>query len=194
MSATLPDPRLAGQADAALRRIGFDGERLLRLAHQVANDELRRKGSYLGDRYEDLVGWLVVVGCRAAIAYNPARANGNYQASTYLYDVMEKRIPDFYRRKGEGFGDTRKKYTAQVDLVDEYEPADNVDFEGLVDDRRRSQWQRAADVAGWSLEEWVVITLDKAARGVLQTSNSATPPAESLKLETSFPPRKKPGR
>jgi hypothetical protein len=90
-----------------LREHGFRGERVLKLARKVANDELRRRGAYLGSRYEDLVSYLAVVACASAIRYDESRVGPGYTFGSYLYDVMAHRVTDFYRTRREGFADTR---------------------------------------------------------------------------------------
>jgi DNA-directed RNA polymerase specialized sigma24 family protein len=94
-------------AEAALRAQGVTAEHLLGLAHTVATDELRRRGAYLGSRFEDLVGFLVVAACRAAVSYDPNRSGEGYSFASYVYDVLKLRVVDFYRSKGEGFADCR---------------------------------------------------------------------------------------
>jgi hypothetical protein len=73
----------------------------------VAADELRRRGAFLGDRRGDLVSYLAVVGCRAAVGYDADRSRPGYSFASYLYDVMKMRLVDYYRSRGEGFVDRR---------------------------------------------------------------------------------------
>ena len=165
------DPR-AGSAELALRRHGFTGERLLNLARAVANSELRRKQSTLGDRYDDLVSWLSEVGLKGAITYDPTRHGDDYTFSSYLWDIMERRVPDFYRRKGEGFGDRRYGNDNRLVLTDTSadEPDPDVDFDKLISERRLVLWQQAATAVNLTLAEYVVVTMDKASRQVLKTA------------------------
>ncbi len=58
-------------AERVLLEHGFIGERLLKLARKVANDELRRRGASLGDRYDDLIGFLVETALRTAERFTP---------------------------------------------------------------------------------------------------------------------------
>jgi len=90
-----------------LREHGFTGERLLKLANTVARDELRRRGATLGDRYDDLVGFLVETGLRTAERYDPARVRPGYSFASYIYDILAMRVTDFYRGKANGFADRR---------------------------------------------------------------------------------------
>jgi hypothetical protein len=84
---------------------------------------------------------------------------------------MVNRCPDFFRSKHEGFGDKRYGNHDRIVLADDPDPADHdTDFHSLVDERRRARWQQAADSVGWQLEEWIVISLDKCAAGVLRSA------------------------
>jgi DNA-directed RNA polymerase specialized sigma24 family protein len=163
---TLTLDRPAGRAEQALHDHGFTGERLLKLAHRIANDELRRRGAHLGNRYEDLVMWLVEVACTNAPRYE--QHNG-YTFDSWLADLMAHRVIDFYRRKGEGFGDRRKGHDQRIHLTDDPEPADHdLDFDTILNDRKRARWQQAANQRGWTLAELIVIATDHYARGILQ--------------------------
>lgn len=162
-----------GAAELALRRHGFTGERLQKLARKVANDSLRAKGATLGDRFDDLVSSLCVVGLRAALRYDPEMTqakygkNGGEPFSSYLADVMEHRVIDFYRAKGEGFGDRRYNNDGRLVLAgDTTEDLVDLDFDfgRLISEGRLIRWQLAAKLTEWSFEEFVVITLDRAAR------------------------------
>lgn len=163
--------------ELALMRHGFTVERLQRLARKIGNDALRLRGATLGDRFEDLVSRLQMVGLQAAIRYDPLREqahygqNGGEPFASYVADLMEKRVDDYFRSKAEGFGDRRYGNDNRIVLDDDPDPADHdTDFEMLVDDRRRARWQQAADATGWTLSEFVAITLDKAAAGVLRSA------------------------
>lgn len=152
-------------------RHGFTVDRLMKLSRKVAADELRLRGATLGDRFEDLVSRLQLVGLQAAMKYDPNRhhasygSNGGEPFASYVADIMGKRVDDHFRSKAEGFGDRRYGNDNRIELNDDPDPADHdVDFEALVDERRRAQWQAAADRVGWPLSEWIAITLDRAAR------------------------------
>lgn len=163
--------------DLALMRHGFSVERLDKLARKVAHDALSLRGAVLGDRFEDLVSRLRIVGLQAVLRYDPERRhesygkNGGEPFASYVADVMEKRVDDYFRSKAEGFGDRRYGNDNRVVLSDDPDPADHdTDFEALVDERRRAKWQAAAVHTGWTLEEFVVITLDRAAKQVLESA------------------------
>jgi len=79
----------------------------LKLAHKVANHELRRRGATLGDRYDDLIGFLVETGLRTAERYDPARVRPGYSFASFLFDVLAMRVTDFFRAKAQGFADRR---------------------------------------------------------------------------------------
>ena len=50
------------------------------------------------------------------------------------------------------------------------EPDSDVDFGKLISDRRLIRWQIAATMTGWTFEEFVVITLDRAATQIEKTA------------------------
>ena len=156
--------------ELALMRHGFTVERLQRLARKVGNDALRLRGATLGDRFEDLVSRLQMVGLQAALRYDPERfqakygQNGGEPFASYVADLMERRVDDYFRSKAEGFGDRRYGNDNRIVLADDPDPADHdTDFDSLVDERRRARWQQAADRYGMTLSEFVVSTLDVAA-------------------------------
>jgi len=186
---TLPRQGSAGEAlvirayercewyELALMRHGFTTERLMKLSRKIANDALRLRGASLGDRFEDLVSRLQIVGLQAAMRYDPHRdhasygKNGGEPFASYVADVMGMRVDDYFRSKAEGFGDRRRGFDGMVELTDDPDPADHdVDFSKIVGDRERSDWQRAAKATGWELDEWMKITLNKAAKFVLESA------------------------
>jgi hypothetical protein len=158
-------------------RHGFTTERLMKLSRKIANDALRLRGASLGDRFEDLVSRLQIVGLQAAMRYDPHRdhasygKNGGEPFSSYVSDIMSMRVDDYFRSKSEGFGDRRRGFDGMVELTDDPDPADHdVDFSKIVGDRERSDWQQAAKATGWELDEWMKITLNKAAKFVLESA------------------------
>lgn len=158
-------------ADQALRNNGFDGDKLLAYANTIA----RRQPGTLGDRHEDLVMWLTEVGLKAALTYQPTKSRPGYTFSSYIYDIMQTRVPDFYRRKSEGFGDERKGHNGRIVLTDEIDIDTEVEFPEQIrlDEERWARWRQASDKAYAlygnypTLEEWIVVTLDAAANGLL---------------------------
>lgn len=155
-------------------RHGFTPERLMKLARRVALDAIALQGGTPSNRLEDLVSHLQIVGLQAALKYDPVHRherygkNGGEPFAGYVADVMTLRVADFFRMKREGFGDRRRGLAGLVDLNDDPDPADHdVDFENLVDERRRSRWQRAADLRGRDLSQFIVETLDIAAEAVI---------------------------
>ena len=189
-TATLPWPPRAGAAgdalvlrayercewyELALMRHGFTPERLMKLARKVANDVLLQRGASLQDRFDDLASRLQLVGMECALRYDPERhhssygKNGGEPFASFAADVMDKRVVDYFRSKAEGFGDRRYNHDNRIVLDDDPDPADHdVDFENLVDERRRAKWQRAAELSGWNdLSQFVVATLDIASEAVL---------------------------
>ncbi len=134
----------------------------MKLARTVARDYCRLKGATLGDRMEDLVSALAEEGLRVALKYDPARSGPGYSFASYMYDKLYLAVePQFFRRKREGFGDRRYGSDGKIVLVDEFDDADpDVDFEQLVDERRRARWQQAAIAEELTLSEWIAVSLD----------------------------------
>lgn len=163
-----PDTRHQGSAELALRRHKRDGTWLLKTAHAIAHAHQKKTASTLGDRHDDLVQYLVEIGCRYAIRYEAERSGPDYTFDSYLWDIMERRVPDFYRRKSEGFGDRRHGNDQRMILhrfdADIDEPVDpHLDFDALLSERRVARWNRASRKAGLDLNEWIAQTLDQAA-------------------------------
>lgn len=167
-TATPPNGRAHESAVVvALHAQGMDGAGLLLLAQKVANEELRRKASTLGDRYDDLVSYLVLVGLRSALTYDETRSGNGYSFASYLWDVMSMRTADFYRRHSEGFGDRRAGTHDRIVLggVDDEEVPFEFEWDLRLSDRRVQRWQRAADVEGFDLSDWIAMALnDRASR------------------------------
>ena len=172
MSAFATETHRQASGELALRQHGWDGERLQKLAHAVAQDHIRKTGAALGDKYDDLVQTLALAGIRAALRYEPERSGPGYSFASYLWDKLELAIePDFYRRKSQGFGDRRYGHDGRIALVDDFDADEaDFDFERLLSSKRLGTWQQAASLAGWEFSEWVAITLDRAARQVLRTA------------------------
>jgi hypothetical protein len=190
-----------GAAELALRRHGFTGERLQKLARKVANDSLRGRGATLGDRFDDLVSSLCIVGMQAAHRYDPDMVqtkygqNGGEPFASYVADVMEHRIVDFYRKKSEGFADRRRGLDGLVTLDENIDThpgkADTEEPDpkllerwgtaslllrkpmlkwDRMTERRAFAWQRAADAVDLDLEELFMITMDRAAKQIERTA------------------------
>lgn len=158
-------------------RHGFTVERLQKLARKVANDALRLRGATLGDRFEDLVSRLQMVGLQATLRYDPQRqhskygSNGGEPFASYIADLMDLRVDDYFRSKSEGFGDRRAGNDNRIVLTDDPDPADHdTDFEDLVDERRRARWQQAATTRKMSLSEFIVTTLDIASEQIVEAA------------------------
>lgn len=164
--------------ELALRRHGFTAERLMRLARKVASDGVRLRGATLGDRFDDLVSRLQMVGLQAALRYDPNREhhsygrNGGDPFQSYVADLMGKRIDDYFRSKSEGFGDRRYGNDHRLVLTDSFDNDvdPEVDFGKLVSESRLAQWQEAADRVEMTLADYVVVTLDKASRSTLRSA------------------------
>jgi hypothetical protein len=139
---------------------------VIKLARRIATDAQRRAPAGLGGKYEDLVSFLLVQAMQAIVRLDPTKLGPNYSLASYICDVMEHRVPDFYRRKAEGFGDRRSGADNRIVLMgDKTEDFDaNFDFEQLMSDRRLAAYSRAAKIHGLELADWIVISLDLAAR------------------------------
>jgi DNA-directed RNA polymerase specialized sigma subunit len=155
------------RADQALQAQNFPPEKLLAYAGHIA-----RRRAHNTSHHEDLTSYLVEIGLTHAIRYDPDRTSstGSYTFSSYLYDVMEARVPDFYRRQSEGHADTRPRYKQPRTAHEPTDPDDLKQFERqtdalekLISDDQRARFNRAADRAGLTLAEWVATTLDQAA-------------------------------
>jgi hypothetical protein len=166
-----------GAAELALRRHGFTGERLLRLANRVASDVIagRVKGiapvPHIGDKRDDLVASMYERAIRKAMIYDPTMTNGGDHIQSFLAKHMEHEARDFFRRKRDGFGDARYNNQNRIVLspMDD-DPDPDVDFGALISEKRLARWQAAARLTDWTFEEFVVITLDRAAAQVERTA------------------------
>jgi hypothetical protein len=166
-------------AAEVLAEHGFTGERLLKLSRKIANDELRRRGAFLDPgRFEDLVGFLALAGVRAAVKYDPERRHTTYGRdggdpfASWMADLLAHRVTDWYRSKGEGHGDRRRNLDNRIVLSamdDEYDVDADIDFAKLLSEHRVLEWQRAAQTVELPLEEWIAITLDRAAKVIRRT-------------------------
>lgn len=164
--------------ELALLRQGFTGERLLRLSHKVTNDYLAANVPYITrERREDLADFLVEKALQATLRFRPTHptesyaTNGGAHYDSWIADIMTNRCIDWFRAKSEGNGDRRYGNDGRLELSDDPDPADHdVDFTKLVGDRERADWQAAAQAVDWELDEWIKITLNKAAKYVLETA------------------------
>jgi hypothetical protein len=170
-------------ADDVLTEHGFSGERLLKLSRRIANDELRRRGAFLDrERLEDLVGFLALQGVRAAVRYDPERPQASYGRdggdpfASWLADILAHRVTDWYRSKAEGHADRRYNLDGMVVLsaMDDEPDVDpyDLDFERLVSERRLFEWQEAARTVELSFEDWIFVTLDRAAKVIKRADSN----------------------
>lgn len=161
--------------ELALRRHGFTSERLTRLAQKIANDALRLRGASLQDRFDDLVSRLVIVGLQQAIKYDPQREhvkygrNGGEPFASYVADVMDRRVDDYFRSKAEGFGDRRYGNDNRVVLTDELDTTEQTNFDFVLD-IERVKWQKAAQAVNQDLDQWMVNALNRAANDTLRAA------------------------
>lgn len=168
-------------AALALLQHGFDGERLTRLAHRVANDYLRLHGATLGSRYDDLVQFLCLHGLKAALNFDTGRnhstygSNGGDVFASYLADVLENRCTDFYRSKAEGFGDARYGNNDRIVLSPMDEDPDSDEFEDLLNEKQtlryRDYWYAAAQAENMrTLSRFTLAALNDRAEAILGLS------------------------
>lgn len=173
------NPRLAERLiaecrwyDLALRRHGFTTERLMHLARKVAADGCRKRGAALGDRFDDLVSRLQLAGLQAALRYDPERehrgygTNGGDPFTSYVADVMDRRIDDHFRSRSEGFSDRRYGNYGEVTPTDQIEQqrADVEDAIERLDSSANLDWYgQAAEAEGLKLADWVVRALNSRA-------------------------------
>jgi hypothetical protein len=134
---------MARAVSDVLAEHGFADDRLLELARKIALDELRRRGGSLDEeRMGDLVSFLALAGCRAASRYDPERRQAKYGAggadpfASCVADVMALRMTDYFRSRGEGFGDRRHGNDGRIVLVDGEKIATADDFEAELAARR----------------------------------------------------------
>jgi len=167
--------------ELALRRHGFTTERLMHLARKVAADGLHRRGAVLGDRLDDLVSRLMIVGLQATMRYDPEREhmaygrNGGDPYASYIADVMDKRIDDHFRSRAEGFSDRRYDNYGEVtptDMIEQQHRADVEDAVERLDSFANLEWyQAAAALEEIPLADWIVRALnERASRSVSRSA------------------------
>lgn len=170
--------------ELVLRRHGFTTEKLMRMAESIAVVGLKRRGAALGDRFDDLVSRLTMVGLQAALRYDPQREhlaygrNGGDPFRGYLADIMDKRIDDYFRSRSEGFSDRRyKNYgevtpTEQVDGDADHQHAVEEAIERLDSVANLEWYTEAAEAEGIPLHDWVIRALnERASRHVTRPSS-----------------------
>jgi DNA-directed RNA polymerase specialized sigma24 family protein len=186
-------------ATSALEELGLTGDRLLKLARRIATDAQRRAPAGLGGKYEDLVSFLVLQALQAAITYDPDYVRPGYNPASYLCDVMERRVTDWYRRKSEGFGDSRSGSNGRVvfhediDEQGDYEltlPESTIELDqhwssaagalstpmhdwALLSEAVVMDWIRASHACGVPFTVWVRRSLDLASRHQLRQQDAA---------------------
>ena len=104
-------------ADEALHAHGLGGRQRLGIARDVANHAAGRFPYCSETTRENLASYLTEVGVRQALAYHPARSGDGYSFASFLWDVLNRRVTDYFRKKAEGHGDRRHGNDRRVDLV-----------------------------------------------------------------------------
>jgi DNA-directed RNA polymerase specialized sigma24 family protein len=162
-------------AEQALAEHGLDGYRLLRLARRAADDAQRRAPAGLGGKYEDLVSFLVLQALEAAVRYGPEYTRPGYSFASYLFDIMELRVTDWYRRKSEGFGDTRSGSNGRVELHADPPPTEPDHHEHESTLELDSYWSRAAGSLSTPMHDWDVVTEQAAMQWVRAAHTTSQP-------------------
>lgn len=172
MSASTLDLPERPTATDALQAHGLNGDRVLKLARHIANDAAARSPYMSHDVREDLVSFLTLQALEAVRRYDPTRSGNGYTLTSYLCDVMEARVPDFFRRKSEGFGDRRYGNDGRLDLAgDDTDAFDaEVDMDAKLRDRRVALWHQAADLDDMTFADWVAYALDFMAKRRLKAA------------------------
>lgn len=151
------DP-IAGSGELALRRHGLHGEKLLNMAYAIANGYCRKTGAGLDSRIDDLAQYLALAATRQSLLYDPAK-NPNSTFTSYLWDIMEQRCVDFFRSKGNGFGDRRYGNDNRVTLVGDEQDLGHTTDIGIPDDdtEPRTRWRYAAWLVQQPFTSWPVV-------------------------------------
>jgi DNA-directed RNA polymerase specialized sigma24 family protein len=102
--------------DETLRARGLSGARLLGIARDVANDAARRSPYCSEATRQALTSYLTEVALRETLRYDATRSGEGYSFPSYVWDILNLRVSDFYRRKSEGFGDKRSGSANRVTL------------------------------------------------------------------------------
>lgn len=146
----------------------------MREAHKITSDFARSIPYLSPDRREELASFLIEKALVAVTRFDPERStttygqNGGRHFDSWILDLMEWRCTDWLRAKSEGNGDSRYGNNNRIVLTGEFDDADDDDLEieRYLSADRVSEWQAAADAVGVRLEEFVVISLDRAAQAI----------------------------
>jgi len=122
----------------------------------------------------------------AAIRFDPEKTSGVYTKNggehfrSFVCDILEWRCVDFFRRKSEGYADSRYYAPNQVMLVDEFDTtsADDVEIEieRFLSSDRVSEWTAAAEAVGLPLPEFITVSLDRASAAIKRSSSAPRHP------------------
>ncbi len=165
--------------ELALQRQGWTGERLQKTARRVCRDYANANIPYLADhRRDELVDFVVEKALVAVMRFKPDHPttsygqNGGSHFDSWICDVMQHRCTDWHRSKREGNGDSRYGNDRRIVLVDSFDDDvdPHLDFEKLISESRLTTWKQAADSVGMELQEYLVVTMDRASRRTLRTA------------------------
>ena len=89
----------APTAERVLAEHGLDGDRLCAFVYRCLQSNLSRRGAYLSEeRFQDCLDYLVLAAVTTAAKYDPTRSRpGTYKFESYLWDILERRIIDWWR-------------------------------------------------------------------------------------------------
>ena len=89
----------ARTAERVLAEHGLDGDRLCAFVYRCLQSNLNRRGAYLAEeRFQDCLDYLVLAAITTAAKYDPTRSRpGTYKFESYLWDILEKRVIDWWR-------------------------------------------------------------------------------------------------
>jgi hypothetical protein len=140
---------VSGTAEQVLDAHGFTGERLLKLCRKSqTTSSPAAVGSCTSSVSRALVGYLALQGVQAALRYDPERThakygqNGGDPFASWLADILDHRVTDWYRSKQEGNGDRRYNLDNRIVLAGdkiEDDPDPDAAFERELALRRAEQ-------------------------------------------------------
>ena len=86
-------------AERVLAEHGLDADRLRALVYRCLQSNLNRRGAYLAEeRFAECLDYLVLAAVTTAAKYDPSRSRpGTYKFESYLWDILERRIIDWWR-------------------------------------------------------------------------------------------------
>lgn len=151
-------------------------------ARKIVNDYCRANIPYLAlHRRDELTDFVIEKALLASMRFDPDKPtkkygqNGGKHFDSWICDEMWNRCIDWLRSKAEGNGDRRYSNDNRIFLAgDTLDDEPDPDLEGkFISERKLVRWQKAAKLVGMTMEEWIPVTLDKAARRIEKTKAAA---------------------